>query len=187
MDHSAHAGHRHDGHAHHSGGDDGPAGLRSAGMATPAARAPSQTLNWISFTATVHCLTGCAIGEVLGMVIGTAAGFDNVTTTVLAVALAFVFGYLLTMLPLLRSGMPRAAAVKLALAADTASITLMEIIDNAIMWAIPGAMDAGLDTPLFWASLAVALLVAGLAAWPVNRWLIGRGRGHAVVHAHHAH
>ncbi len=109
------------------------------------------------------------------------------TTIVLAVALAFVFGYLLTMLPLLRSGMPRAAAVRLALAADTASITLMEIVDNAIMWAIPGAMDAGLDTLLFWGSLAVALVVAGLAAWPVNRWLIARGRGHAVVHAHHAH
>ena len=187
MDHGAHAGHRHDGHAHHSRGDDGPAGPRSAGMATPTARSSSQTLNWISFTATVHCLTGCAIGEVLGMVIGTAAGLDNVTTTVLAVALAFVFGYLLTMLPLLRSGMPRAAAIRLARAADTASISLMEIIDNAIMWLSPGAMDAGLDTLLFWGSLAGALRVAGLAAWPVTRWLIGRGRGHAVVHAHHAH
>lgn len=134
----------------------------------------------------MHCLTGCAIGEVLGMVIGTAAGLDNVTTTVLAVALAFVFGYLLTMLPLLRSGMSRAVAVRLALAADTASITLMEIIDNAIMWAIPGAMDAGLEAPLFWGSLALALMVAGLAAWPLNRWLIARGRGHAVVHARHS-
>jgi Domain of unknown function (DUF4396) len=186
MDH-AHAGHQHDGHARHGRGKGASAGLRSVKNASPATQPPGRSLNWISFTATVHCLTGCAIGEVFGMVIGTAAGLDNVTTTVLAVALAFVFGYLLTMLPLLRSGMARAAAVRLALAADTASITLMEIIDNAIMWAIPGAMDAGLDAPLFWGSLAVALLVAGLAAWPVNRWLIARGRGHAVVHAHHAH
>lgn len=183
MDHT-HAGHHHDGHA-----QPGRLDQRSARSGTPAAHSPNpnRSLNWIAFTATVHCLTGCAIGEVLGMVIGTAVGLDNVTTTVLAVALAFFFGYLLTMLPLLRSGLSRKAAMRLALAADTASITLMEIIDNAIMWAIPGAMDAGLDTPLFWGSLAVALLVAGLAAWPVNRWLIARGRGHAVVHAQHAH
>ena len=187
MDHRAHAGPRHDGHAHHVAGDDHQAEVRSVQPAIPPPHSPHQGLNWIAFTATVHCLTGCAIGEVLGMVIGTAAGLDNVTTTVLAVALAFVFGYLLTMLPLLRSGMSRSAAVRLALAADTASITLMEIIDNAIMWAIPGAMDAGLDTLLFWGSLAFALVVAGLAAWPLNRWLIARGRGHAVVHAHHSH
>src|SRR5512143_3118082 len=178
MDHSAHAGHRQEGNAHPGQGHDGLAELRSA---APAAHSPDRSLNWIAFTATVHCLTGCAIGEVLGMVIGTALGLDNMTTTVLAVVLAFVFGYLLTMLPLLRSGMPRAAAVRLALAADTASIALMEIIDNAIMWVIPGAMDAGLDTRLFWASLALSLVVAGLAAWPLNRWLIGRGQGHAVV------
>jgi hypothetical protein len=135
----------------------------------------------------VHCLTGCAIGEVLGMVIGTAAGLDNMATTVIAVLLAFAFGYALTMLPLLRSGMSRTAAVRLALAADTASIALMEVIDNAIMWVIPGAMDAGLGTRLFWASLALSLVVAGIAAWPLNRWLIARGRGHAVVHAHHSH
>lgn len=183
MDHT-HAGHDHDGHAHHGHGDVGPANPRSH---APAAQPPGRNLNWIAFTATVHCLTGCAIGEVLGMVIGTALGLDNMTTTVLAVVLAFVFGYLLTMLPLLRSGMPRSAAVRMALAADTASIALMEIIDNAIMWVIPGAMDAGLDTLLFWGSLTVALLIAGLAAWPLNRWLIARGRGHAVVHAHHAH
>ena len=121
------------------------------------------------------------------MVIGTALGLNNVTTTVLAVALAFFFGYLLTVLPLLRAGLSRRVAVRLALAADTVSITLMEIVDNAIMWTIPGAMDAGLDTLLFWGSLAVALVVAGLAAWPVNYWLIARGRGHAVVHGHHAH
>jgi hypothetical protein len=121
------------------------------------------------------------------MVIGTALGLDNVTTIVLAVALAFFFGYLLTMVPLLRTDMPRRAALRLALAADTVSITLMEIVDNAIMWVIPGAMDAGLDTLLFWGSLAFALVVAGLAAWPVNYWLIARGRGHAVVHGNHAH
>ena len=138
-------------------------------------------------SATIHCLTGCAIGEVLGMVIGTALGLDNVTTIVLAVALAFFFGYLLTMLPLLRAGMPRRTAVKLALAADTVSITLMEIVDNAIMLAIPGAMDAGLGEPLFWGSFAGALVIAGAAALPVNHWLISRGRGHAVVHGHHRH
>ena len=185
MDHNAHAVHRNDRHAHHGTGDADPAEVRTAQPAVPLHSA-RQSLNWIAFTATVHCLTGCAIGEVLGMVIGTAAGLDNLSTTVLAVALAFVFGYLLTMLPLLRSGMSRSAAIRLALAADTASITLMEIIDNAIMWLIPGAMDAGLDTWLFWLSLAVALVIAGLAAWPLNRWLIARGRGHAVVHAHHS-
>lgn len=184
MDHSAHAGHRHGGHVHGSRGDNEAAEARSA---TPAAHSRGPSLNRIAFTATVHCLTGCAIGEVLGMVIGTAAGLDNMATTLLAVALAFVFGYALTMLPLLRSGMPRTTAIRLALAADTASIALMEIIDNAIMWVIPGAMDAGLGTWLFWASLAVALVVAGAAAWPLNRWLIGRGRGHAVVHGHHVH
>ena len=143
------------------------------------------SLNRLAFQATVHCLTGCAIGEVLGMVIGTAYGLATVTTIVLAVVLAFLFGYALTLLPLVRSGMAFAHAAKLAFAADTASITIMEIVDNAIMLAIPGAMHAGPMTLLFWASLAFALLVAGVAAWPVNRWLIARGRGHAVVHRHH--
>lgn len=177
MDHASHAGHHHD-HARHA-----------AGAATPHASRPAASgdLTWIAFTATLHCLTGCAIGEVLGMVIGTALGLSNGATIGLAVALAFVFGYLLTTVPLLRAGLPRKAALKLALAADTASIALMEIVDNAIMWAIPGAMDAGLDTLLFWGSLAFALVVAGLAAWPLNRWLIARGQGHALMHAHHAH
>lgn len=143
--------------------------------------------NWVALTATLHCLTGCAIGEVLGMVIGTALGLDNLATTLLAIVLAFAFGYFLTMRPLVRSGIPRARAARLAVAADTASITLMEIIDNALMWMIPGAMQATLDMPLFWGSLALSLVVAGLAAWPLNRWLIARGRGHAVVHAEHAH
>lgn len=145
--------------------------------------APS--LNGIAWSATLHCLTGCAIGEVLGMVIGTALGWGNAATIALAVVLAFLFGYLLTTLPLLRSGMPKRQALKLALAADTASITIMEIVDNAIMLAIPGAMDAPLSSFLFWGSLAFALAVAAVAAFPVNRWLISRGRGHAVVHAHH--
>ena len=145
---------------------------------------PPTSLNRTAWSATLHCLTGCAIGEVLGMVIGTALGWGNGATIALAVVLAFFFGYLLTLRPLLRS-MSFASAAKLALAADTASITIMEIVDNAIMLAIPGAMDAGLGSPAFWGSLAFALAVAAVAAFPVNRWLIARGKGHAVVHAHH--
>jgi uncharacterized protein DUF4396 len=151
---------------------------------TRAIHAPSG-LNRLAFSATVHCLTGCAIGEVLGMVIGTALGLSNLATIVLAVALAFLFGYGLTSLPLLRSGMALSAVVPLALASDTASIAVMEVVDNAIVLLIPGAMDLGLGDPGFWASLAVALLIAGAAAFPVNRHLIARGRGHAVVHEHH--
>ena len=145
------------------------------------------SLRRLAFSATAHCLTGCAIGEVLGMVIGTALGWGDVQTIVLAVALAFFFGYALTMRPLLSAGVAFAQAVRLALAADTISIAIMEIVDNAIMLAIPDAMDAGLDAPLFWGSLAFALLVAGAVAFPVNMWLISRGRGHAVVHGHHEH
>jgi hypothetical protein len=144
------------------------------------------SLNRIAFSATVHCLTGCAIGEVLGMVIGTALGWGNLAIIGLAVVLAFTFGYALTMLPLLRAGLALRAALGLALASDTASITIMEIVDNAIMLVIPGAMEVGLTSPLFWGSLTFALIVAGLAAYPVNRWLIARGRGHAVVHGQHA-
>lgn len=144
------------------------------------------SLNRTAWSATLHCLTGCAIGEVLGMVIGTALGWGNAATIALAVVLAFLFGYALTLRPLVNA-LPLAAAIKLALAADTASIAVMEVVDNAIMLVIPGAMDAGLASVLFWASLAVALAVAAIAAFPVNRWLIARGRGHAVVHAHHHH
>jgi hypothetical protein len=151
------------------------------------AHAHGQSLNRLSFVATVHCLSGCAIGEVAGMVIGTALGWGNLETIALAVVLAFISGFGLTMLPLLRAGMALGPTVKLALAADTISITTMEIVDNAVMLAIPGAMHAGLDEILFWGSLAFALVVAGAAAFPVNRWLIARGRGHAVVHAHHHH
>jgi uncharacterized protein DUF4396 len=154
----------------------------------PAAAAGGRTtpsLGRTAFSATVHCLTGCAIGEVLGMVIGTALRWSNPATVAISVVLAFFFGYALTMRPLLRSGLALAAAAKLALAADTISITIMEIVDNAIMLVIPGAMDAGLGSALFWGSLAFALVIAGAVAFPVNWWLIARGRGHAVVHAHH--
>jgi len=150
-----------------------------------AAHGPAPSLNRLAFSATVHCLTGCAIGEVLGMVIGTALGWSEFQTIALAVALAFFFGYSLTSLPLLRSGLSLAAVAPIALAADTISITIMEIVDNAIMLLIPGAMEAGLDNFRFWGSLAVALLIAGAAAYPVNRWLLSRGKGHAVVHRYH--
>lgn len=143
------------------------------------------SLDRIALSATLHCLTGCAIGEVAGMVIGTALGWGNLETILLALALAFLSGYALTIVPLLRNGYGLPAAARLALAADTASITVMEIVDNALMWVIPGAMDAPLDSTLFWGSLAVALAVAGAAAFPINRWLIARGRGHALAHAHH--
>jgi hypothetical protein len=143
------------------------------------------SLNRLAFSATVHCLSGCAVGEVLGMVIGTALGWGAGSTIILAVGLAFFFGYAFTMVPLLRSGLAFGAVLKLALAADTISIAIMELVDNAIMLAIPGAMEAPLTSALFWGALGVALLIAGAAAFPVNRWLIARGRGHAVVHGHH--
>ena len=143
-------------------------------------------VSWaMAASATLHCLTGCAIGEVLGMVIGTALGFSDLGTVVLAVALAFVFGYALTMRGLLRTGLPFRRALGVALAADTISITVMEVVDNAAMLTIPGAMDAGLTSTLFWAALAGSLVLAFVVTLPVNRWLMGRGRGHAVVHAHH--
>jgi hypothetical protein len=132
-------------------------------------------------------LTGCAIGEVLGVMIGTALGWSNLPTIILAIVLAFFFGYSLTMLPLLRAGLVLAVALPLAFASDTLSIGVMEIVDNAIILVIPGAMEAGLADPLFWASLAFALVIAGACAYPVNRYLIARGKGHAVVHAHHGH
>jgi hypothetical protein len=145
------------------------------------------SMRQLAFSATLHCLTGCAIGEVLGMVIGTGLGWDDVPTILLSVVLAFVFGYSLTLRPLLASGLAFAAAARLALAADTLSITVMEIVDNAIMLVIPGAMEAGPRSALFWGSLVVALGIAFAAAFPVNYWLIRRGRGHAVVHQHHGH
>jgi len=152
---------------------------------TPSADRPS--LNRLAFSATTHCLTGCSIGEVLGMVIGTALGWSNWPTVVLSTVLAFVFGYLLTLLPLLQGGMELGAALTLAFASDTLSIAIMEIVDNAVMVVIPGAMNAGLTDPLFWVSLLVSLVLAGIAAFPANRWLIAHGRGHALVHEHHHH
>jgi hypothetical protein len=146
-----------------------------------------KSLDALAFSATVHCLTGCAIGEVLGMMVGTALGWSPLQTIAIAVVLAFLFGYSLTSLPLLRSGMALGAVVPIALASDTISIAIMEIVDNAIMLLIPGAMDATLGQIGFWAALAAALLIAGAAAYPANRWLLARGKGHAVVHRHHAH
>jgi hypothetical protein len=139
-------------------------------------------LTGIALSATLHCLTGCAIGEVAGVAIGTALGWSDLATIALAVGLAFLFGYSLTSWPLLRAGMAVAAVVPIALASDTLSIAVMEFVDNAILLIIPGAMEAGLDTLLFWGSLAVALVLAGFVAYPVNRWLIARGKGHAAVH-----
>src|SRR3712207_5562703 len=145
-----------------------------------------RALTRLAVTATAHCLTGCAIGEVLGLVIGTALGWGDVSTIALAVVLAFFFGYSLTMLPLLRSGLALATVLPVAFAADTLSITVMEVVDNLVIVVIPGAMDAGLTSPLFWGSLAFALAVAFVAAFPVNRYLIARGKGHAVVHEYHS-
>jgi hypothetical protein len=147
--------------------------------------AKGSSLNRLAFSATAHCLTGCAIGEVLGLVIGTILGWSTFATIVLAIVLAFFFGYSLTMLPLLRSGLALATVLPLAFASDTISITIMEIVDNLVILVIPGAMEAGLGSLFFWGSLAFALAVAFVAAFPVNRWLIARGRGHAVVHEYH--
>ncbi|MFF0461367.1 DUF4396 domain-containing protein [Streptomyces mexicanus] len=166
-----HQGHQHEGHAHeghHRAGDHG------AGT------------SWrMAALATLHCLTGCAIGEVLGMVVGTAAGLHNAATVVVSVVLAFVFGYALTMRGVIRAGVPLRQALKVALAADTVSIAVMELIDNTVMVGVPGAMDAGLADALFWVSLVASLALAFVLTTPVNRWMIGRGKGHAVVHAYH--
>ena len=171
-EHREHDGHRADeGHHDHGGHDHTHGG----------------SLNTVAFMATVHCLTGCAIGEVAWVMIGTALGWGNFETIVLAIALAFLFGYSLTMLPLLRAGLALAVALPLAFASDTLSIGVMEIVDNAFILVVPGAMEAGLADLLFWGSLATSLLIAGAAAYPVNRYLIARGKGHAVVHAYHGH
>lgn len=151
------------------------------------AAASGTSLNRLALSATVHCMTGCSIGEVAGMVVGSAAGLTTGTSVVLSTALAFVFGYLLTMIPLLRADTPLRTALGLAFASDTASIAVMEVVDNVVMVFIPGAMSAGLGEPLFWGSLVVSLLLGGVAAYPVVRFLIARGRGHAVVHGHHHH
>ncbi|WP_324274750.1 DUF4396 domain-containing protein [Blastococcus brunescens] len=161
-------------------------------MQTGSAHAPHQhdsTLRRVSWAAarqaTFHCLTGCAIGEVLGMIIGTSLGWHDAATVALAVALAFLFGYALTMRGVLRAGLPFRAAVRVALAADTVSIAVMELVDNAVMLTVPGAMEAGIGGVVFWASLAGALAVAFVVTLPINRALMSRGKGHAVVHALH--
>jgi hypothetical protein len=164
------AGHDHV-HEHHVRVN--PAPLEGAGLTR------------MAVIATAHCLTGCAIGEVVGLALGTAFGWSNPRTIVLAVVLAFVFGYGMTMAPLLRGGLSARAALGVALAADTVSIFVMEVMDNATVLLIPGAMDAGLGSALFWTSLLVALAVAFVVTVPVNRVLISHGRGHAVVHQHH--
>ena len=166
-----HAAHEHATHDHTSHDHTG----------TPAGRDLTRT----AISATLHCLTGCAIGEVLGLVLATWWGWGNLPSIVLAIVLAFAFGYSLTLLPVLRAGTPLRRALGIAFAADTASITTMEIMDNLIVLLVPGAMAAGLLDGLFWGSLALSLAVAFVVTVPVNRYLIARGRGHAVVHAYH--
>jgi hypothetical protein len=146
---------------------------------------PATSVDRLALSATIHCLTGCAIGEILGLVIATALGWHDLASVLLAIVLAFVFGYALTIRPLLASGIAFRQAGRLAIASDTLSITTMEIVDTVIVLVIPGAMAAGLIDPLFWGSLVVALVIAGVVAYPVNRWLIVRGRGHALLHGHH--
>lgn len=162
----AHTGHQHHGY-HHDGQEHAPAGWATAARAT------------------LHCLTGCAIGEILGMVIGTALGWHNVPTMVLAIVLAFLFGYSLTLRGVLKAGLDLRAAVRVALAADTLSIAVMELIDNGVIALMPGAMDAHLTEWLFWGTLALSLALAFVVTTPVNRWMISRGKGHAVVHQYH--
>lgn len=144
------------------------------------------SINQTAVSATLHCLTGCAIGEIMGLVIGESLGWPNFQTIILSVALAFFFGYSLSILPLLKAHVALGAALRLVLAADTLSIATMELVDNAVMATVPGAMEAGLVNPLFWLSMAAALSVAFVAALPVNRWLLMRGKGHALMHKYHA-
>ena len=146
---------------------------------------PDESLDYTALVATLHCLLGCAIGEVAGLLIGTALGWSNGATITLAVSLAFLSGFALTAVPFIRRGYELRSAVRIAFAADAASITIMEIVDNSLMLAIPGAMDAPIDSAFFWGSMGLSLAVAGVAAYPVNRWLIARGKGHAAAHAHH--
>ncbi len=167
MQHDTHAEHAHHGHDHGHHGGTGKVSWRTAAQAT------------------LHCLTGCAIGEVLGMVIGTALGWGNVPTMALAIVLAFVFGYALTLRGILKAGVDFRTAFRVALAADTLSIAVMELIDNGVIALWPGGMDAHLSDPMFWSILAIALAAAFVVTTPVNKWLIGRGKGHAVVHKYH--
>jgi hypothetical protein len=177
----------HAGHAAGRGAGHGRAGHDHAehGHAAGATAGRGGTSWRMAAQATLHCLTGCAVGEVLGMMVGTAAGLANGATIALSIVLAFAFGYALTMRGVLRTGLSTRQALKIALAADTVSIAVMEVIDNTVIVGIPGAMDAGLADALFWLSLAASLALAFLVTTPVNRLMISRGRGHAVVHAHH--
>jgi hypothetical protein len=175
-------------HADHAEPDDHVARADHADHvdhADPQPTAAGGDLTRAAVSATLHCLTGCAIGEVLGLVIGTAIGLGTWPTVALAVILAFCFGYSLTLVPVVRAGVPLRQAVGVALAADTVSILVMEVVDNLVVLAVPGAMDAGLGSPLFWGSLAASLVVAFVLTVPVNRAMIARGRGHAVVHEYH--
>ncbi|WP_190157156.1 DUF4396 domain-containing protein [Streptomyces litmocidini] len=206
MEHEAHAHHGHEGHGSHAGhaehgdhtGHEGHEG--HAGHHDHAAHAdhhqshngheghhtPGGTVSWsMAAQATLHCLTGCAIGEILGMIIGTAFGWGNLPTMVLAIILAFFFGYALTLRGILKAGVDFKTAFKVALAADTLSIAVMEVVDNGVIALWPGAMDAHLGEPLFWIVLAVSLGIAFVLTTPVNKWMIGRGKGHAVVHQYH--
>jgi len=153
--------------------------------ATATNKGNTESLNRTAVIATLHCLLGCAIGEVAGLTIGTALHWSNMQTIALAVTLAFLSGFALTTIPFLRRGFGFAASLKIALAADTASITVMEIVDNSIMMVIPGAMDAPIDSALFWSSMIFSLGIAGIVAFPLNRWLIRRGKGHTVAHHYH--
>jgi hypothetical protein len=145
----------------------------------------NKMLNQMAAGATLHCITGCAIGEIAGLVVGTIAGLDNLSTILLATGLAFLFGYSLSTLPLVRGGMAPGAALSVVLLADTLSIATMEIVDNFVMAVIPGAMNAGLVNPIFWISMIIALTAAFFAAFPVNRYLLSKGKGHALIHKHH--
>ncbi|MFD7628268.1 DUF4396 domain-containing protein [Streptomyces sp. NPDC059851] len=175
----------HSAHHHHSAAQESAA-RASAARTDHAGRTDHASASWATAAkATLHCLTGCAIGEILGMVIGTALLWGNAATMALAITLAFVFGYSFTLFAVLRAGLGLKSAIKVALAADTVSIAVMELVDNGIIALVPGAMDAHLDEGLFWGALLGGFVVAFAVTTPVNKWMIGRGKGHAVVHAHH--
>ncbi|WP_405981057.1 DUF4396 domain-containing protein [Streptomyces sp. NBC_00158] len=192
-EHQGHQGHQgHAGHGAHQGHGEHHAPAAHAGHDAHgnhdahSAHAHGGEVSWgMAARATLHCLTGCAIGEVLGMIVGTALGWGNVPTMILAIVLAFFFGYALTLRGILAAGVDFRSAVRVALAADTLSIAVMELVDNGVIALWPGAMDAHLSDPLFWTVLAIALVVAFVLTTPVNKWMIGRGKGHAVVHQYH--